>query len=213
MCCPYCEGVEDVFSRGYARKELEAYRKRGADGTTNWLIDALKQRGVDNMTLLDVGGGVGAIQLALLQAGIHHAVDVDASSAYINVAKEEAQAQQVTERITYHHGDFVQLAPELEHADIVTLDRVVCCYPDMEALVQKSSSLAKRFYALVYPRDNILMRVGIRFLNFFAFRLSGNPFRTFVHPTKQVDSIVRRNGFSPFFQKQGLFWQVVVYER
>ena len=37
MCCPHCEGAEDVFSHGYARKELEAYRKRGADSTTNWL--------------------------------------------------------------------------------------------------------------------------------------------------------------------------------
>lgn len=213
MCCPHCEGAEDVFSSGYARKELEAYRKRGADGTTNWLIDALQKRGVDYMTLLDIGGGVGAIQLELINAGVASAIDVDASSAYIQAAKEEAQLQGLADRISYQHGDFVQLAPNLDKSDIVTLDRVVCCYPDMHALVQQSSHLAKRFYALVYPRDNILMRVGIRFLNFFAFRLSGNPFRTFVHPSTEVDSIVRENGFTPFFHRKGLFWQVVVYER
>lgn len=35
----------------------------------------------------------------------------------------------------FRYGDFVSLAPDLETADLVTLDRVVCCYPELEPLV------------------------------------------------------------------------------
>jgi magnesium-protoporphyrin O-methyltransferase len=107
----------------------------------------------------------------------------------------------------------VQLAPELEAADIVTLDRVICCYPDVQALLELSSAQAKRYYAVVFPRDNWLFKTAMPIFNFLAFKLWGNPFRTFIHSTSKIDSIIRSNGLNLLsHQKVGL-WQVFIYRR
>jgi ubiquinone/menaquinone biosynthesis C-methylase UbiE len=212
MVCQHCQGAEDVFSRRYAQRDLDQYRQQGADGTTDWLITALTQHDIQDMTLLDIGGGVGAIPLALLDAGLRHATDVDASSAYLQVAQEEAQRQNKQAHITYQHGDFIQIAADVDPADIVTLDRVICCYPDMLALVHESSARATQFYGLVYPRDHWLVKLGVLLLN-TSFRLQKNPFRTFVHDAKAVDRTVCANGFRRIYQRKGWMWQAVVYQR
>lgn len=213
MVCPHCEGADEVFGYGYAKRDLKAYREKGASKTTNVMLGALRDWGVTGKTLLDIGGGIGAIQHELIASGLQSAVDVDASQAYITMATQEAERRGHREKIEFKHGDFVQLAPDLNPADIVTLDRVVCCYPDMHALIDLSSKLAQQAYALVYPRDNFLTRNGIHLLNFFAFRLSGNPFRTYIHDTEAVDKIIRGNGLERVLHKNVGFWQVFVYQR
>lgn len=213
MVCPHCEGAEDVFSRGYAKKDLEAYREKGASKTTQLMITLFKSIGVSNKSLLDIGGGVGAISHDLISAGLTHAVDVDASTAYLKVAKEEAEQRGHADKIQFLHGDFVQLAPEIDAADIVSLDRVVCCYPDFHALVDLSSQRARELYGLVYPRDNFLTKLAIPIFNFFAFRLWGNPFRTFVHDSKTIDNIITGNGLQQIHHKNVGFWQVRIYRR
>lgn len=213
MVCPHCQGAEDVFSNQFARSELKDYRENGPRKSTQVLLKIMKSLGVQDLTLLDIGGGVGAIQHELFAAGLDSAVDVDASSAYINACREEAEQRGHLHKITYQHGDFVQIASEVDEADIVTLDRVICCYPDVRALVELSSSQAKRYYAVVFPRDNWLFKAAIPIFNFFAFKLWGNPFRTFIHSSKMVDAIVQKNGLSLVTHKNVGFWQVFVYER
>jgi len=210
-CCQ-CQGIEAVFDPKHAAKELENYRKKGPARTTRMLIDALKASGIRGMTLLDIGGGVGAIQHALLRAGVTTATDVDASPAYLQAALEEAQRQGHADRVTYHAGDFVDRADEIEPADIVTLDRVICCYHDMEALVGLSSARARRLYGLVFPRDAWWVRMAGPIANLF-FRLRRNPFRIFFHPTDAVEAVVRGNGLEQKFRGGTLVWQVMVYER
>jgi magnesium-protoporphyrin O-methyltransferase len=213
MICNKCSGIEKVFNQEMASRELTNYRKKGPDGGTRRLIDALKSEGVEAMTLLDIGGGVGAIQHELFKAGLAAATDVDASSAYLETAQEESGRQGTRERSTFHHGNFVEIAPEIDPADIVTLDRVICCYADMQGLVRLSSQRAKKFYAVVFPRDHWLLRIGGAVGNFFL-RLSGNPFRFFVHPTAEVEAIVESNGLRRrHYFTSGFMWQVIVYAR
>jgi magnesium-protoporphyrin O-methyltransferase len=212
MNCCQCQGIEAVFDPKHAAKELENYRKKGPANTTRMLIDALISRGVEEMTLLDIGGGVGAIQHALLRAGMTTAVGVDASPAYLEAAKEEAERQGFADRVTSHAGDFVDLAPEIPPADVVTLDRVICCYHDMEALVGLSSERARRLYGLVFPRDEWWVRMAGPIANLF-FRLRRNPFRVFLHPTEAVDAVLRGNGLVQRFCGKTLVWQVMVYQR
>jgi 2-polyprenyl-3-methyl-5-hydroxy-6-metoxy-1,4-benzoquinol methylase len=212
MVCPHCQGAEDVFSIKFARNELKDYRKNGARKSTQVLLDILKGAGISDLTLLDIGGGVGVIQHEMIAAGVSNVVGVDASSAYINAAKEEAEQRAYLDKVIYQFGDFVQLAPQIDSADIVTLDRVVCCYPDVHALVDLSSKHAKRYYALVFPRDNGFFKAIIPIFNFIAFKLWGNPFRTFIHSSKMVDSIVRNNGFNLLLHRKVGLWQVFVYE-
>jgi predicted TPR repeat methyltransferase len=212
MNCCQCQGIEELFSSQLVSKELASYRVKGPNKTTHFLIEAIKEEGIQGISLLDIGGGVGGIQHELLDAGVQNATDVDASQAYLNAAQEEAQRRGFTERISFQHGNFVDLASQIPPADIVTLDRVICCYPDMEKLVSLSVARARKLYGLVYPRDVWWVKIGINIMN-FIFRLRRNPFRTFTHPTQAVDVIIKNGGFKPRFYRHTLVWQVVVYAR
>ena len=150
-CCSVDYDVH--FDADEARQDLLAYRQNGAEGSTRRLIEVLVAEGVEGASLLDIGGGVGIVQLELLKAGIASSMDVDASGPYLQVAEAEAEELGFKDRTAYRHGDFVALADEVEAADVVTLDRVICCYPDVRALVSTSARHARRLYGLVYPVD------------------------------------------------------------
>ena len=93
-----------------AASELAKYRTDGPRPWTRTLIEALKAEGVEGSTLLDIGGGIGAIEHELLDAGLANAINVDASAAYLDAAREESERRGHRGRVTYHHGDFVELA-------------------------------------------------------------------------------------------------------
>ena len=212
MNCCQCQGIEDLFNEKVAAKELAHYQAKGPDTTTRMLIEAIRSQGIEGLSLLDIGGGVGGIQHALLDAGVQSVVDVDASQAYLRAAQQEARRRGFSERIRFLHGNFVDLAGQIDSADIVTLDRVICCFPDMENMVRLSAARARKFYGLVYPRDTWWAKIGVTVLNVF-FRLRKSPFRTFVHPTQGVEALVNRQGLRRRFTRQTLFWQVVLYAR
>lgn len=176
------------------------------------LIDALTQAGVRDRSLLDIGGGIGAMQHALLQAGAARAVGVDASQAYLQAAREEATRQGHAQRLEAHHGDFVALADDIGAADIVTLDRVICCYQNMEALVARSADRAQHLYGLVYPRRTWWTRMAFATCN-TLLRLRRSSFRAFVHVPKEVDRLLRTCGLVPIFHHHTLLWQVLVYKK
>jgi magnesium-protoporphyrin O-methyltransferase len=212
-CCNQCEGLENLFDKRFAERDLADYRRKGPTKQTRVLLNFLREVGVKGRTLLDIGGGIGAIQHELMKSGLDASTDVDASSAYLATARAEAARQGYADRAQYLHGNFIDLAPQIEGADIVTLDRVICCFPDMQAMVSLSAARAKHYYALVYPRDNWWMRLGGRVGNGFL-ALQRNKFRFFVHPAQQVDALVRAAGLKPQFQgNAGLVWQVAVYSR
>lgn len=204
--------VGNEFGERQARRDQKEYRRNGPAKTTAWLIEGLVGGGVDGLTVLDIGAGVGAVHLALLGAGAASAVDVDGSPAYVAVAREEACRLGRSAAVRHETGDFVELAATLKPVDLVALDRVVCCYPDMDALVRRSVALARRRYGLVYPRDTWWIRAGGGFLNALS-RLFRMRIRAWVHPTAEVDAIVRAAGFTPRLERSTIFWQVVVYER
>ncbi|MBA2382031.1 MAG: methyltransferase domain-containing protein [Chloroflexi bacterium] len=212
-CGPGCAcSVGNEFGERSARHDLAAYRRRGPERTTKWLIEGLAVGGVDGLTVLDIGAGIGAVHLGLLAAGAVSAVDVDGSPAYVEVARAEARSAGVEGAVRHEVGDFVELAPLIAPADLVALDRVVCCYPDMEALIHLSVARARRRYGLVYPRDAAWMRLGSRAFN-VVMRLLRQRTRAWIHRTADVDSIIRDAGFAPRVERATLFWQVVVYER
>jgi magnesium-protoporphyrin O-methyltransferase len=161
-------------------------------------------------TVLDVGGGIGVLDQELLRMGAGHAVIVDASPAYLDVARDEARRRMTLDRIELVEGDFVARAPWVERADIVTLDRVVCCYPDAESLVASSAARARRVYGLVLPRDSLLSRLGVGLLN-LGYRVRRQGYRAFAHPNALVDRLAGAHGLGPIAERKTWFWRVVVY--
>jgi magnesium-protoporphyrin O-methyltransferase len=212
-CCSPGESAFDrQFDARHAAGKLRAYRRKGPVGLTRALIEALAAGGVDGYTVLDIGGGVGAVHHELLRSGAATAVDVDASRAYLSVAREESERQGHADRARYLIGDFVVLADEVDPADLVALDRVICCYADMSALVSRSATLARLRYGLVYPRDTRLARVGIALEN-ARLRLSRSSFRVYAHRTADVDAILAAHGLVKRLHRTTLIWQFALYER
>ncbi len=212
MNCSQCQGIEEVFSQRFVDKKLSSYRTKGADKTTRMLIEALINEEVEGLTHLDIGGGVGAIQHDLLAAGVKNATDVDASQAYLNAAQEEANNRGLEERVKYLHGNFVDMADQVDPADIVTLDRVICCYHDMNRLVSLSAARARKLYGLVYPRVSWWMKILLPLEN-FIFWLQRSPFRAYLHPDEAVEAVLGAEGFTRRTYRKTLAWQVVVYSR
>jgi spermidine synthase len=210
-CC--CQGVDEMFGERTAEHDLRRYRKRGPSKPTRMLLDALRTAGIERASLLDIGGGIGAIQQELLDAGVDRATSVEASVAYLRAAREEAERRGTAGRVSYQQGDFVALADRVDAADVVTLDRVICCYPDMEGLVGRSADHALRLYGLVYPRDAWWVRLGFRAFN-LGMRTARRTFRVHVHRTAAVDALVRQRGLTPRLRRDASpIWQVAVYAR
>ena len=207
-----CEGIEQRFGTERVTQELANYRKQGAARTTRLLIEALQTDPLEGLTLLDIGGGIGAIAHAVLPAGVSQALDVDASAAYIAAAREEAERRGLAERMSFAHGNFVELAPTIPAADLVTLDRVICCFDDMPALVSLSAARARRLYGLVFPRDTWWMRLFGQ-ARTVMLALARTPMRFYVHSAAAVDAVVRAQGLERKSSQVVGLWQVVLYAR
>ena len=212
MTCCGPKPCESQFDRKLAARELKNYRAHGPEPTGRALIHLLRRADVESSTLLDIGGGIGAIQYALLEAGVREVTAVDASTAYQQAARAEAERRGVSARILFRLGDFVTLAPDVAAADIVTLDRVVCCYPDMEPLVRLSAERCRRLYGLSYPRYRWPVRAVVSIENAFRWLLR-NPFRSFVHSPTEMDRLLTELGFTLKSKVRTFAWEMVVYAR
>lgn len=212
MDCCKTSGVESLFDEKTVAHELRRYRRKGADRTTHLLIEQIEKEGVSGRTLIDIGAGVGAITQALLASGARQAVIVDASQASIDAARLVAEAEHTLDRIKLVRGDYVDLAASVGKADIVTLDRVICCYEDMPGLIERSAANASRLYGLVYPRDTWWVRLALRLLNLFQ-SIRRHPYRAFAHRSDDVEERIRASGLERRFHRAGLYWQVALYRR
>ncbi|MGQ0732374.1 MAG: class I SAM-dependent methyltransferase [Acidobacteriota bacterium] len=166
--------------------------------------------GVTSGDLLDVGAGVGVLSFELLQAGLSRAVAVDASRSYVAAGREEAARRGLPDAVTWIEGDFVDVAGRLSPAAVVTLDRVVCCYAGYEPLLRAAVRLARRCVALSYPRARWTVGAGLALENLTRY-LSGNPFRTYLHPPSALAAIVGDAGFTLASRSQTWTWAVDVY--
>jgi magnesium-protoporphyrin O-methyltransferase len=207
-----CDGLAEMFDARAARHDIARYRRQGPDGTTALLLDMLRAADVRGRTLLDIGAGVGVIDHELVRDGLARAVLVDGSPAYQAAARDESAKRGTLDRLAFVEGDFVRVADRVERADVVTLDRVVCCYRDVDALVRASSRKADRLYGLVLPRDRLLIRVGLAVVNGW-YRLRRRAYRAFVHPNARVDALAAEAGFVPATEATTTFWRVVLYTR
>lgn len=210
-CCRQCAGIEREFNARVAAKELAAYRRRGARGTTKMLIDLLRREATHGAALLDIGGGIGAIQHELAHA-VERIISVEASSAYLAAQQDEAARRGYADRATYLGGDFVALAGTVPESDIVTLDRVICCYHDMPSLVALSAARARRLYGAVFPRRTWWTACGLIVVNALSW-LRRSPYRAFLHPPERIDEILRAAAFSPRAVRETFVWRVAVYAR
>jgi magnesium-protoporphyrin O-methyltransferase len=207
-CCTP-SGYRKIFGEKTARRDVRKYRRRGLDRAAGQIVGFLAGRGVEGDSVLEVGGGIGAIQLELLKAGAARATNVELSPEYEPYAAELLGDDARVER---RIGDFVREADELEPADDVVLHRVVCCYPDPEALVGAAAEHARGRLVLSFPHDTALFRAGSAVFNAFL-ALTRTEFRTFVHPVATIIAAARTRGLEPALDTRTPMWRIVGFER
>ena len=210
QCCG--QDFERVFDAREAERDLRSWREDGLPNSTAELIDALQTAGVEGASLLDIGAGVGMVHLELLAAGATRAIDVDASSAYLATAQQEAERRGLADRVAYRHGDVVDLAEDLPAADVVTLDRVICCYPDLPALLGAALRPGPRLIGLVHPTDGWWVRATASVLNGLSWLLRRRD-DFYIHRQREIDRFLGQRGFRQVHKGGSRIWRVAVYGR
>ena len=206
-CAP--SGYDELFGEKQGRRDARRYRRRGLDNAARWIVETARDHGVQGVTVLEPGGGVGAIQIELLKAGAAHSTIVELSTGYDEAARELAREAGVEARIERRLGDFA--ANGAGEADVVVLHRVVCCYPDYERLLGAAATRARRLLVFTHPPRNAASRAFFGTLNLWM-RLRGKDFRAFAHPPEAMVAAVRRHGLEPVASRRGL-WYGAAFER
>lgn len=212
VCCTrYC-AAEAQFDRRVAERDLRRYRQRGADVITKLMLRELRRWPLEGGDLLDVGGGIGVISMELASSGVATATVVDASPAYLDVARNEVGSRYGSRSTQFLLGDFARIAATLKDADVVALDRVVCCYPDAEALLRGAAARARRLLAFTYPRDRWYTRTATALENFWR-RLRGKSFRTFVHRPQRMSAVLEAAGLVRAARHETRIWAMELFHR
>ena len=210
-CCaaPGTEGYEEVFDDRFARKSARRYRRKGLTPTERRIVSFISATGVDDATVLEIGGGVGEIQLELLARGAARTENLELSGAYEAEAARLIGEAGVAGRVTRRLGvDLAVTTEKVDMADIVVLHRVVCCYPDFERLLGAAAERARHTIVFSHPPRTLTRRAFVAVGN-LALRLSHKTYRGFIHsPSAMIDTL-RRHGFEPRLRHSGRSWCVV----
>jgi len=201
-----------MFGAKEARRSLARYRRKGLGDLSRAMVDAAVTRGVDHATVLDVGGGIGALQAALLEAGAERGEVVELVGSYEEAALELARDKGLEQRVGYRVVDILESPDAVAPAEIVVLNRVVCCSPDGIALAAAGARLTMRTLLLSFPRDVAWVRAGMGFLNagLWAMRRS---FRVFVHPRSKLLAAAETEGLELVDQGHDRFWEFAALAR
>jgi 16S rRNA G966 N2-methylase RsmD len=210
-CCDR-PGYQTVFSDRFARHVARMYRRRGLDRTQRRMVSFLTDRDIEDASVLEIGGGVGELQIELLSRGARHATNLEISRGYEAEAAALLRRSGMTDRVTRGFVDIASSPDQVEPADVVVLHRVVCCYPDYERLLSAAAGHAKRLLVYSHPPRNLLTRAFVGCVN-LLMRLGRNDFRVFVHPPVAMIDAAQGQGMSLSYRHRGLTWSIAGLER
>ena len=210
-CCTP-KGYRQIFSERGARAQARDYRRSGLDTTSRRIVDLLKERGVEGLTLLEIGGGIGAVQIELLKAGLARAVSVELTPSYEASAVELLREAGFQNRVERRVMDFVDAASEVASADIVVMNRVVCCYPDLPRLEGAAADHALQTLVMSYPKERWWTKVVVWMAN-VGMALTRREFRIFLHPVAQVWATGESHGLERAVSRPGVFWEIAAMQR
>ena len=212
MSCCRSGACEQMFSRRAARRSLERYRSKGLDEIERRIVASAKETGIQGARVLEIGGGIGVVQAELLEVGAATGEVVELVGTYEPYARELASDKGLSDRVTFRVVDLVEDPDDVEPADVVVLNRVVCCSPDGIELTGIAGRLARRTLVLSYPRDVVWVRLGVGLIN-LGQRLFGRSFRAFVHSPAKLRAAVEEQGLRATDLGRTAFWEYSTLER
>ena len=205
-------GISCCFDRE-SQRMYDDYKKKGLGETSVIIADAMAANGLQGSTVLEVGCGFGSLAIELVRRGASRAVGEDLSPKMIETAKRLAAENGLSESVSFRLGDGA--VSQLPPSKMVVLDAVLCCYPDLTALVENTSSAAQSLYAFAVPDDTRfvtrLMRV---FLPLQGLFLGRKGFRFYIHPTRRIQEMLEARGLGLVSRSPaGWIWSVFVFRR
>ena len=212
MDCCNVNGLNEIFDKSRAAKESRKYIRKGLDRRATMVVGCLRDQGVSGASILEIGCGVGSLHLELLKQGAGSAIGAEVSESYVDAAAGLSRTLGFQDATQYHMGNFVDLEEGIPSADLVVLDRVICCYPDMKGLVTASTRHTQRLYILTYPRQTWWMRVGAWALN-FGLTAIRREFRFFLHDPKEIGATIEAAQFSLIQSAKHGHWEMAAYRR
>jgi hypothetical protein len=210
-CCP-SRDYHRFFNQRFARRLANRYCEHGLDKTAQTMVQFLRELGIEGASVLEIGGGVGEVEIELLQAGAARAQNLELSPAYEHQAHTLAGQAGVQGRLDWRLHDLAQDPGAVAPADLVVLHRVVCCYPDYERLLGAAADHARRALVFSYPPRNLFSRAFYGVFN-LVMRLTQSGFRGFAHPPGAMLAVLEDHGLRRTFQRRSRIWQVAGLER
>lgn len=225
-CCPPA-GAEP-FTTGMARRDARRYRRRGLDAVSRRLVRLADPAG---LRLLEIGAGVGALQVEVLRAGAVLATGVELSPAYEPEAAALLAEHDATGRAPRLVADLLAApgaadaqpdatpaaapatAPAAAlDADVVLLNRVVCCTERPADLLAVAARHAGSRLAFSFPRDVWWLRAGQHVVNLLA-RVQRWDWRFRVHRPADLVGAAEAEGLRLERTEHGRIWQVALLVR
>lgn len=199
-----------MFTEEFAERIERRYARTGLTAAERMIVDFLVHEiGIEGATILEVGGGVGEIQLELLRHGASRTMNLELSHAYEPAAARLADAAGVSARMTRTVGvDLAIQSDAIQPADVVVLHRVVCCYPDVDRLLGAAADHAIRAIVFTHPPRNAVTCATNATLN-FIMRLRRRSYRGFIHSPEQMIEILRQHGMNARYRHRRRFWQLI----
>lgn len=204
--------VEQIFRPETARQNLDSYRKKGLGKLSRRLVAAAAAGGLEGARVLDIGGGIGAIQAELLESGAREGEIVELVSSYEEPALELARDKGLEGRVSYRVVDILASPGAVEPADVVILNKVVCCSPDGVDLAAAAARLTRRTLVLSFPRDVVWSRASVGFFN-VGLWLMRRSFRVFAHPTWSLIAAMEGEGLRVVDRGNDAFWELLALRR
>jgi magnesium-protoporphyrin O-methyltransferase len=201
-----------MFSERRARSEARSYRRNGLDATSARIVQLLKEEGVEGLTLLEIGGGIGAIQIELLKAGMASVVSIELTPTYEESAAELLREAGLEGRVERKVMDFVDAGAEIPAADIVVMNRVICCYPDLPSLAGAAADHAKGLLVMSFPKERWWTRLVFWTAN-AGMAIARREFRVFLHPMANISAVTEHHGLKQSINRPGFFWQIAAMRR
>jgi 2-polyprenyl-3-methyl-5-hydroxy-6-metoxy-1,4-benzoquinol methylase len=206
-CCDH-DDYQSVFSGRFARRTSKRYQRRGLTPAARAIVDYVESRGISGATVLEIGGGVGHLQVELLRRGASHVTNLEISQNYEAEAARILDEAGMTDRVTRRFLDIAQEPDAVVPADVVILHRVVCCYPDYATLLSAAASHARKALAYSHPPANVVNRVQFGTENVYRW-LTRNDFRTFIHPPEGMIRAAEAGGLALTYRRHARDWDVV----
>ncbi|MFI5282659.1 MAG: class I SAM-dependent methyltransferase [Candidatus Dormibacterales bacterium] len=200
-----------MFSERTAISEARRFRRSGLDRTSRRIIDLLKERGVEGRSVLEVGGGIGAIQIELLKAGAARAVSVELTPTYERVASQLLREAGLEDRVERRIADFAEAAEAIDKADIVVMNRAICCYPDMRKLAGAAADHTREVLVLTFPKRAWWVQMGLGLGN-LALRVARREFHIFVHPPRDIIATAELHGLRTIANRPGFLWTLAAFQ-